>query len=128
MNKGEHADKEEIIEYPENYEEMVKKLQEREDEQLQKALTKQKANSEEELRKIAINAIEKRQLRTSKNYKPLKDRNILTEPKSEDVAQLKDSLKKETSGLANQILKQLQEKSSNLQEELKGRIKPGLSQ
>lgn len=126
MNSGEvHRKEEEIIEYPENYEEMVKKLQEREDEQLQRVLAKRNAKSEEELREIAGSAIAKRQLRTSKEHKPLKDRKILTEAKSEDVAKLRERLEKETSELAKEVLKQLPGQLPTLKGKLKGRVKPG---
>ncbi len=125
MSSGDVHRKEEIIEYPENYEEMVKKLQEREDEQLQRVMAKRNVKSEEELREIAGGAIAKRQLRTSKDHKPLKDRKILTEAKSEDVAKLRERLEKETTELAKEVLKQLPAQLPSLRGKLKGRVKPG---
>lgn len=125
MSSGDVHRKEEIIEYPENYEEMVKKLQEREDEQLQRVMAKRNVKSEEELREIAGGAIAKRQIRTSKDHKPLKDRKILTEAKSEDVAKLRERLEKETTELAKEVLKQLPAQLPSLRGKLKGRVKPG---
>jgi spore germination cell wall hydrolase CwlJ-like protein len=124
MSSGDDQ-REDIIEYPENYEEMVKKLQEREDEQLQRVMAKRNVNSEEELRDVAGTAIAKRQLRTSKDHKPLKDRKVLTEAKSEDVAKLRERLEKETSDLAKEVLNQLPSQLPSLQRKLKGRVKPG---
>lgn len=125
---SEDSSKEGIIEYPENYEEMVKKLQEREDEQLQRVLAKRNVKSEEELRSIASTAISKRQLRTSKDHKALKDRKILTESKSDEVAKLRERLERETAELAQQVLTQLPTQLPSLQAKLKGRIKPGGSE
>jgi len=117
--------KEEIIEYPENYQEMVDKLKEREDEQLQRVLAKRKADDPDELIEIAGKAIVKRQLRTSGEHKSLKDLTVLREPKSEEVTKLREKLDKETTELAKQVLTQLPGELPTLKGKLKGRVKPG---
>lgn len=94
----------EIIEYPENWEDMKEKYLEREDELLQKALERRKAASKQELIDIASKAIEKRATRGSSEYKTLKDRTIITDPKSEDIQELKKALLTEISAIGQRIL------------------------
>ncbi|MCH9627965.1 MAG: hypothetical protein S4CHLAM2_16140 [Chlamydiales bacterium] len=102
MNVDDHHEK--IIKNPENYDEMVTKLKEREDEQLKKVLAKRKAETEDELIDIAGKAIVKRQLRTGE-HKSLKDRTVITEPKSPEVAEMRKRLNKEITDLAQRTLR-----------------------
>ncbi len=118
MNVDDHQN---IKEYPENYDEMVTKLKEREDEQLKKVLAKRKAETEEELKEIAGKAIVTRQLRTGE-HKSLKDLTVITEPKSPEVAAMRNRLDKETTDLAQQVLK-LKPEHPGLASKLKGRVK-----
>lgn len=113
-----------IIEYPENYKEMVEKLQEREEEQLKKVLAKRKAESTDELKEIAGKAIAKRMVRTSKEHKPLKDRTIITEAKSNEVGELKKQLNEELTSLAQEVFKKLPGELPSLSKKLQGRVKP----
>lgn len=118
----------EVIEFPENYEDMIEKLREREDELLQRALAKRKADTAEELKKIASTTIVRRQLRSSGEHSSLKDRTVLKEPKSEEVNKLRDQLEKETAKLAEAVLAHfadLPNQLSSLKKKLKGRVRPG---
>ncbi len=112
-----------VLEYPENYEEMVKKLQEREEEQVKKLMLKKKAASVEDLEKIANDALSRRQGRVSREHKSLKDLTIIRDSISEDVLQLKAKLEQEINELAQQVLNRLPH-HPHLKEKLKGRIKP----
>lgn len=93
-----------IIEYPENWEDMKEKYLEREKEQLQKIMERRKADTEQELIDIASQAILKRATRGSSEYKTLKDRTIITDPKSEDIQELKRTLLSEISAIGQRIL------------------------
>ena len=93
-----------IIEYPENWEDMKEKYLEREKEQLQKIMERRKADTEQELIEIASKAIVKRATRGSSEYKTLKDRTIITDPKSEDIQELKRALLTEISAIGQRIL------------------------
>lgn len=120
------TNKEDVVEYPENYEEMVQKLKEREDEQLQKVLAKRKAQTREELEEIAKRSIVKRQLRQVGDHKTLKNQVVLKEPKSEDVLKLREKLDEETTELAKQVLTKIPlQYQPSLTKKLKGRIKFG---
>lgn len=120
---GQHPKKDDIIKNPENYDEMITKLKEREDEQIKRMLEKWDAASLEDLKAIANKAITSRALRTSTEHKPLKDRTVLVDPKSEDVNKLKQTIEKETTELAKRVLNELRGYPS-LASKLKGRIKP----
>jgi hypothetical protein len=119
----------EIIEFPENYEEMVKKLHERDEENLKRVLEKRKAETEKDLEDIASKAIVTRALRAASEHKPLKDRTVLREAKSEDIHELKKKLNEEINAIGQRILKELpkdivpslEEKVIGLKE-LKGRV------
>ena len=118
----------EIIEYPENYEEMKKKLLEREEEQLKKVLARRKAETGKELEDLASKAIATRSIRAASEHKPLKDRTILREAKSEDIQDLRKKLHEEITAIGRRILKELPNQVSSLEKkiiglnELKGRI------
>lgn len=96
----------EIIEYPENWEDMKEKYLEREKEQLQKVMERRKATTEQELIEIASKAIVKRATRGSQEVKALKDRTIIRDPKSEDIQELKKALLSEISAIGKRILGQ----------------------
>lgn len=115
----------EVIEFPENYKEMIEKLKEREDEQLQRIYSKRKAETEAELKEIAKMGIVTRMNRTSGEHKTVKDLTILREPKSPEVAELRNKLDKETTDLAKRVLTELPGQLSTLSNKLKGRVKPG---
>jgi hypothetical protein len=94
----------EIIEYPENWEDMKGKYLEREKALLQKVLERRKVTNEQELYAIAARTILKRATRGSTDYKPLKDRTVITDPKSEDIQELKKTLLAEISAIGQRIL------------------------
>jgi|GEM_PF-6117155 DNA-binding transcriptional regulator YbjK len=94
----------EIIEYPENWEDMKEKYLEREKEQLQKVMEKRKAESEQELIEIASKAIAKRALRGVPEEVVLKDRTVFTDPKGKEILELKKTLLAEISAIGQRIL------------------------
>lgn len=102
-----HQQGTDVIEYPENYEEMKKKYLEREEEKLKTVLARRKAESETELEGIATKAISTRASRAASEHKPLKDRTILREAKSEDIQDLKKKLNEEINAIGQRILKEL---------------------
>lgn len=122
---SESVRRKDIIEFPENYKEMIEKLKEREDEQLQRIYAKRKAETEDELKEIAKKGIVTRMHRTSGEHKTVKDLTILREPKSPEVAELRTKLDKETTDLAKRVLTELPGQLSTLTKKLKGRVKPG---
>ncbi len=107
---------------PENYAEMIQKLKDREDEQTQKVFAKRRAETEEELKELAKARIVKRAQRSDPEYTTLKDRKVLTEPKSDAVAELRKRLENEIASVAKGALAGQQRPTEG---ELKGRIKPG---
>jgi len=117
-----------IIEYPENYEEMKKKYLEREEEKLKTVLARRKAESAQDLEGIATKAITTRALRAASEHRPLKDRTILREAKSEDIQDLKKKLNEEINTIGHRILKELPKEVPSLEEkvigltQLRGRI------
>ncbi|NGX60874.1 MAG: hypothetical protein K940chlam9_00348 [Chlamydiae bacterium] len=117
--------RDEIIEYPENWDDMVKKHKEREEEAIQRMMHKRKVEDPMELLKIASEAIATRQGRTAREHRPLKDWTIKIDAESEQVNQLKMKLDKETTELAQKILSELpQQQYPELRNKLKGRISP----
>jgi len=118
----------EVLEFPENYEEMKKKYLEREEENLKRALERRDAETQHELADLAARAIETRAHRASPEHKPLKDRTILREAKSEDILDLKNKLNEEINAIGQRILKELPSEVPSLEEkiiglkQLKGRI------
>jgi hypothetical protein len=127
--EGEEQRKEnQVLEYPENYEEMKKKFLEREEENLKRAMASHKANTEQELEDIASKAISTRALRAASEHKPLKDRTILREAKSEEIQDLKKKLNEEINAIGQRILKELPHEVPSLEKKvvglsaLKGRI------
>lgn len=117
-----------IIEYPENYEDMIKKLKEREAEQLKRVLAKRNVMTTEELKSVAGQAMMRRQMRaTEAGFTSLKDLTILREPKSEEVVKLRQKIDAETHEVAKQLLTHLPAQPPTLKDQLKGRIKPGSS-
>lgn len=124
--EGDVRDQEnEVIEYPENYEEMKKKYLEREEQKLKMILARRKAESEHELEDIATKAISTRALRAASEHKALKDRTILREAKSEDIQDLKKKLSEEINAIGQRILKELPKEAKTLENKivgLKGRV------
>lgn len=117
-----------IIEYPENYEQIRKKFLEREEEKLQAVLERRKAESELELQEHSQKSIEKRANRGSSEHKPIKNKTILTEAKSEEIQALRDKLNEEINAIGKRILKELPQEVASLEgkilglAQLKGRI------
>lgn len=109
-----------VIEYPENYEEMKKKLLEREEESIKRVLASHKAKSEQELETIASKAITTRALRAASEHKPLKDRTILREAKSEEIQDLKKKLNEEINAIGQRILKELPKEVPSLEKKIVG--------
>lgn len=120
----------EIIEFPENYEELKQKYLEREEERYQAVLAKRKAETKKELEDLAHKAIVTRALRAGGEHKPLKDRTILREAKSEDIQDLKKKLNEEINAIGQRILKELPKEVPSLEgkvlglSQLRGRISP----
>lgn len=114
--------KKEIIETPDNWDEMVKKYQEREEEQLQKVLEKRNVSSVGELQDIAHETLSTRALRVAREHEPLKSHKILIEPKSPEIQSLRQKLNEEIRSVAKEIFQQAA-KLKIPEEALKGRIK-----
>ena len=93
----------EVIERPENWDDMVKKHEEREEEQLKRVMEKRKAESKEELKDIAAKAITTRQQRIG-GQKPLKDRTVLRDPSSPEVKAARKKVEEETAAVALKLL------------------------
>ena len=100
----------EVIERPENWDDMVKKHEEREEEQLKKVLEKRKAETKDELKAIAAKAIVMRQQRIG-GQKPLKDRTVLRDPSSPEVKAARKKVEEETAAVALALLKGFAPKS-----------------
>jgi hypothetical protein len=128
MGNEVHRSESDIIKNPENWEEMKKKYHEREEEKLKAVLERRKAESKEDLEKISSKAIVKRALRAAADHKPLKDRTILREAKSEEIHDLREKLNEEINSIGMRILKELPKEVPTLEEkviglrQLKGRI------
>ena len=111
---------------------MKKKFLEREEENLKRALERRKAETEQELEDIANKAITTRAHRAASEHKPLKDRTILREAKSEDIQELKKKLSEEINAIGLRILKELPQEVPSLEEkviglkQLKGRVSQNL--
>lgn len=84
---------------PENYEELKKKYQERQEEKLKRALERNEVNTIEELRDRGLKSVRERWDRQGEN-KPLKDRTVIVEPQSEDIQNQKERLLHEISTVA----------------------------
>lgn len=106
---------------PENYEDMVKKLQEREEEQLKKLLERRNVATVEELQGIAKKAIVQRSLRVAGEHETLKIHTILHEPKSEDIKTLRQRLNQEIVAYVKAVFQQHPDLKKS-QGALKGRI------
>lgn len=111
-----------VIVDPENYDEMKKKYLEREEEQLNKLLARRKIESEQDLKKIASEAITTRANRAASEHKPLKDKTIIREAKSEDVQNLKKKLNEEINAIGTRILTLKEEIPAVESKGLKGRV------
>lgn len=108
VDSGNVRPEDRVIIQPENYDEMVKKLKEREEQQLEKVLKSRKADSQKELEGIAQQALVKRALRKpTPDYKPLKDRTVLKDSSSEEIQALKKALDQEITAVGQRILQQL---------------------
>jgi hypothetical protein len=101
----EKDEKKEVLENPENWEDMVKKYQEREEEQLKKILERKKVESVDQLIAFAKKAIVTRAGRVSGEHQTLKNRVILREAKSEEINSLREQLSEEISTLAKELIK-----------------------
>lgn len=109
-----------ILERPENWEDMVNKHQQREQENLDRVLEQRNVRTLEELQAVAKEAIVSRLTRRStKEFVPLKDRTVHVDPKSPDIAELKRALNKEIQEMANALLQQIPQRE---RESLKGRV------
>lgn len=116
MDTGE-VRRDKILTRPENWEEMVKKHEEREQELIQRALEKKKVETLNELESVAKQAIVTRALRANaKEFKPIKDHHIKINPENEEVKQLREQI---ISDLATSRIPQQAPKTSG---GLKGRI------
>ena len=128
MNGEVHRKENEVIEYPENYKEMKEKYLEREEEKLKLILARRKAETELELEGIATKAITTRANRATSEHKPLKDRTILREAKSEDIQELKKKLNEEINAISRRILKELPHDAPSLEGKILGGLKGRVSQ
>lgn len=116
--------KEDILEYPENWDDMVKKYQEREEELLKRVLEKRNVGTLDELREVSRKAISSRATRVSRDHEPLKSHKILVEPKSQEILSLRQKLNEEIKSFAKQFFQQAAQLEIK-PEALKGRIKIG---
>ncbi|MFZ0564724.1 MAG: hypothetical protein WAM28_00800 [Chlamydiales bacterium] len=128
-NPGQQKDEsKQILEEPEGFEDIKKKYEEREAEQLKKALAKRKVGTLEELKDFEARAIINRAHRA--DHKVLKDqeKTIFREAKSPEIAGLKKKLEKEIYELAQEILRKASdlppEVAEKIRKQLPGRIKP----
>lgn len=128
MNEPVREQGAQVIEYPENYEDMKKKYLEREEEKLKLVLAKRNAENQDQLKEFASKSIEARALKGVTEHKPLKDRKILREAKSEDIQDLKKQLNEEIRAIGQRILQELPKEAVSLEnkviglKQLKGRI------
>lgn len=99
-------EKEGVLAYPENWEDMVKKYQEREEEQLKKLLEKRQVETFEELQNVARKAIAQRAIRTASDHQTVKSHTILSEEKSEEIKTLRQKLNQEITAYAREVIKQ----------------------
>ncbi len=117
----------EILEYPENYEDLKKKYLEREQEKVKTFELKHKVDIEKG-QEVSSKSIKQRELRASSEHKPLKDRTIIREAKSEDIQDLKHQLNEEIDAIGRRIFKELPNQVPSLEKkvlglrQLKGRI------
>ncbi len=118
------SQKEDILEFPENWDDIVKKYQEREDEQLKRALEKRNVANVEELKEVSKRAIASRAMRVGREHEALKSHKILVEPKSPEIQSLRQKLNEEIIMIASEIFKQAR-KLDIPKEALKGRIRIG---
>lgn len=107
MAEPKEKEKKQILDKPENWEEMVKKYQEREEEQIKRMLESKKVSTIEELQSLAKKSITSRSHRTSRDHEPLKSHTILVEPKSQEIKTLRQQLNEEISSLFSETIKQL---------------------
>lgn len=118
-----------IKERPENWEEIVKKYEEREKDSIDKLLEKRGVGNVADLEKIAKQQIETRSLRAASEYKALKDRTVLVEPKSQEIESLKSTLNEEITAFAKEHFPSLKatskEEAPKTGDKLKGRISSG---
>ena len=115
---------EDILEYPENWDDMVKKYQEREEQQIKRALEKRNVATVEELREVSRKAISTRTSRAQREHEPLKSHKILVEPKSPEIQTLRQKLNEEIKAVAKSVFEQATELNIP-KEALKGRIRVG---
>lgn len=120
-NIGGSGDKNPIIETPENWDEMVKKYNEREDEAKRKAMEKRDAQTLEDLKNISKKAIDTRAQRAGTPKAP-SDSPIIKNPTNEEVLKKRNELDQELDAFAKHVMKQFPNLSSEI--DLKGRVKP----
>jgi hypothetical protein len=108
-----------ILEYPEKWDEMVKKHEERAKEQLEKVLQSRKAETIEELKKLAQRRLVSKRER-QQDIRPVKDRTILVEASSPEIKSLREELNRQISSFARARLKPSE--AIEIPEGLKGRV------
>lgn len=113
--------KKEVLVNPENWDDMVKKYQEREDEQVKRQLEKKGVASPEDLEHVAKDALNKRALRSE--HQTLKDRAVLVKPKSPEIESLRKQIDSEITTFTREVLKQKPSLSGH--PALKGRVSAG---
>jgi len=105
MSSGDiRPNKEPIIEYPEGYEDMVKKHKEREEQQVDRLLKRRKVESEDELKALAKQAIVTRMTRLASEHTALKDRTIIREEEGQDIKEQRKALNAEIKSIAKALL------------------------
>jgi hypothetical protein len=113
--------KKEVIERPENWDDMVKKHEQRETEQEKRLIEKRGVSNPEELIGVAKDTLAKKSLRAE--HQTLKDRRILTDAKSPEVGEMRKKLNDEIVQFAKTALKVVPSLSGH--PGLKGRITAG---
>lgn len=110
MSSGDiRPNKEPIIEYPEGYEDMVKKHEEREKQQVDRLLKRRKVESEGELKVLAKQAIVTRMTRLASEHTALKDRTIIREEEGQDIKETRQKLREEIKHIAETLLQKAPE-------------------
>src|SRR5262249_24080356 len=100
-----------IIVNPEGFEEMKKKYQKREEEQIKQLFARQKAETQKELEDLAANAIVKRALRASSEHKALPNKAIIKDAKSAEILALREQLNEEIKAIGRRIFQEPSEKT-----------------
>lgn len=112
-----------IIINPENYEEMIEKLEARGQERMEALTEKKGVKTPEELMQVAAKELSSRAQRSSPGHKPLKDHTVKTEAQSPEIQALKQQLNAEITAFAKERLTQVS--PAEKPEGLKGRVTSG---